>query len=808
MRLIRWWDHALLDARFALRMLRRSPGFSATAVLTLALGVGSTTAIFSVVKAVVLNQLPYRDPERVVALAQAGPDTQKRDNVSARTAIEWRSRSRSLESLSLYGDGQGTLVENDEAEVLRGLRVSFEFFETLGASVARGRTFLPEEDRAPRANVVILTHDLWLRRFGGNPDIVGRLLQLNAQAYRVIGVLPADFHPLRMSNPAETPQIFMPLGYDLKAAAACPGCEAKAIGRLRNGVSVDAARTELTGILQQVAREYPAEYARDALARVAPLRDQLIGPVRNVLWMLMAAVALVLLIACANVSNMILARASARSKELALRAALGGQRWRLARQLLTESLLLSVIGGTGGVLLAWWGTSALASFAPKELPRLDEIRVDQPVLLFGLGISIATGVLFGVAPAWRASRVDVNDALKRDVAAGSSGSGHAGHRLVVAEIALAFVLVLGAGLLGRSFLRLTAVDLGFDPHHVLTFTPVFTPSTRFREPLLYNRQLVDGVRRIPGITSAGMVSNVPLSRSERFTLRVEGQPELTDSETGRADVFWTSPDYFTVLKIPLVRGRWFTDRDGAESPPAAIVSESLARSRFPASNALGRRVQVGRWSWATIVGVAGDVRHDGLDLPPNQAVYLPQAMNPFHYTRLVARTVGDPLSAERAVRAAVKEIDPLQALFHVQAMDDYISSSLADRTFTLTLTGLFGTLALLLATVGVYGVIAYAVALRTREMGIRIALGARRRSIVGMVLRDVVLLLAWGFAVGVVAAFALTRLISHTLYLVQPHDVTTTAVVGLTLSCVAILAGAVPALRAARVEPMLALRSD
>jgi len=786
-------------------MGRHNPGVAALAVLTLALGVGATTAIFSVVKAVLLNRLPYRNPDRVVVLAEVDPTGPAAEWVGGWTANEWRIRTQSLENIALYGDGQRTLIENGESEILRGMRVSQDFFETLGVTPLLGRSFLAGEDRWPRANVVILSHGLWKRRFGGDPNIIGRTLNLSTETYRVIGVLPPDFYPLRMSNPAEKPEIFLPLGYDPYQASACRSCfGGSAIGRLKPGAGVNQARAELNGIMREIARQYPADYARDTSVLVKPLRDRLIGPIQTALWILLGAVAFVLLIACANIANLLLARATARSKEMALRAALGAGRWRLISQLLIESLLLSAIGGAAGVFLGWRGMSALASLAPRELPRFDEIRMDATVLLFGVAISLATGLIFGMVPAWRASRLP----------AGAATRGGLRSLLVIAEVALAFVLVVGTGLLGKSLLRLMAVDAGFDSRHILTLTPTADGghyATR-QQVLGYYRRVVETVHAVPGIRSAGMISNVPLSHTEPMKLRMEGGPSLSDSEAPSVDVFWASPDYFGVLKIPLQRGRFFTDQDSVGDPPAAIVSESFVKSRLAGSEAIGRRVQLGpqqeRGPWFTIVGIVGDVRQSGFDREPDEAVYLPQAADPEHYTRLVARTAGDPMSFEKAVRAAIREIDPLQPIFHVQAMDDYVAAFLADRSFTLTLIGMFGTIALLLSAVGIFGVISYTVGLRTREFGIRMALGADRLAILKMILQDVLALLAWGLAAGLLSALVLTRFLSHMLFEVRPTDLTTLASVALVLSCVALLAAYLPALRAARVDPARALRSD
>jgi putative ABC transport system permease protein len=752
-----------------------------------------------------LNQLPYRNPDRVVALLEIDPAGPTQEWVSGWMANEWRRRASSFESISLYGDGQRILIENGQSEVLRGMRVNYDFFDTLGVRPLLGRSFYADDDRWPRNNVVILSHGLWMRRFGGDPRIIGRALNLSTETYRVIGVLPPDFYPLRMSNPAERPEIFMPLGYDARAANACRSCfGGSAIGRLKHGVTVEQARAQLNSIAGEIARENPSDYGRDTSVRVQPLRDQLVGGIQTALWVLLAGVAFVLLMVCANIANLLLARATARTKEIAIRAALGCSRQRLAAQLLTESLLLSIIGGLAGLFLGWRGAAVLVVLAPKELPRLDEVRLDAAVLLFGLGVSLATGLLFGILPALRASRLH--------------GAGVRPHGLrnvlVVAEVALAFVLAIGTGLLAKSFLRLAAVDAGFDPHHIFTLTLTLT-GTRYDTPeatRAYYRQVLEKVRAVPGVLSDGLVDNVPLSHTDPEKLRIEGDPDISDSAAPSADVFWASPDYLRVLNIPLKGGRFFTDRDGVSGPPVAIVSESLVKARFGSAQPIGRRIQLGprqqRGPWFTIVGVAGDVRNNGFDHEPDQAVYVPQALDLDHYSRLVVRTAGDPMNFEKPIRAAIREVDPLQAVFHIQRMDDYVAAFLADRSFTLTLIGLFGSLAVLLAAFGIYGVISYTVGLRTREVGIRMALGAERFAILRMILRDVLVLLAWGLAAGFLSALMLTRFLAHMLFEVHPTDLATSASVTLLLACVAVLAGYLPARRAAAVDPTQALRSE
>lgn len=804
---LRWAEHAFHDARFALRMARRNAGFTLLAVATLALGVGATTAIFSVFKAVLLNQLPYSHPDCVVALSQMDPTSPNGLGISLWTAHEWLMRTSAFQSISLYGDSSRVLVENGESQVLRGLSIDHDFFDTLGISMLLGRNIHADEDRWPRANVVILSHALWVRRFGADPNIIGRTLSLSTQPYRVIGVLPPVTYPLRMSNPAEKPEIFMPLGYDPRSAAMCRNCPAGiAVGRLKPGIGVNEASAELNGVMRQITREYSSDFAANTSALVEPLRDYLVGPIQTALWVLMGGVAFVLLIACANIANLFLARATARSNEMAVRIALGAGRARIAAQLLIESLLLSTIGGAAGIVLGWRGAAALAALAPKELPRLDEVHMDPAVLLFGLGLGVVSGLLFGVLPALRASRVE---SVRATMRGGLRGA------LIIAEVALAFVLAVGAGLLTKSLLRLTSMGAGFDSHHVLTLTPIPIRTGRYASGqalLAYYRLIVEKVRRVPGVLSAGMISNVPLSHTEPTKLRVEGAPSLADSDAPSVDAFWASPDYFRTLEIPLKRGRFFTDHDGLDQPPTALVSESLVKSRFPHADPIGRRIQLGPRQdndpWLTIVGIVGDVRNAGLDQPPDEAVYMPQAVYPDHYTRLVARTAGDPMTFAPAVRAAIRDIDPSQGVFHVQSMDDYVASYLADRSFTLKLIGLFGAMAILLAAIGIYGVVSYTVGLRTREVGIRMALGAERLVVVKLILRDVFVLLATGLGAGFLCALALTRFLSHLLFEVRSTDLATSITVALVLACVGLLAGYLPARRAAAIDPAQALRSE
>jgi putative ABC transport system permease protein len=580
---------AIGDARFALRILHKAPAVTAASIVTLAVGVGLNTAIFSVVESVLLRQLPYRDPAAVVSLTQADSRGAARF-VSPTTIHELRIRSRTLERVSVYADGQMTLVDHDEPEVLRGMRVSPDFLETLGVKVLLGRGFLDEEDRAQPSNVIILTHDLWTRRFDADPNTVGRILSLSGEPYLVIGVLPSGLHSLRMTNAAEIPQFF---------ALAGEGYDGRVIARLKASFTVGQANAELGVVIREIARQYPAQYRSDATLRVEPLLDSLTGPLRRLIWFLWGAVGLVLAIACANVASLQLARAATRTREFATRAALGGGRMRLVSQLLIENLVLAVAGGTAGVLAGSVGTRAIASMAPRELPRFDEIHMDAGVLLFTLAITLLTGVVFGVAPAWMAAGVDVNDALKRPSGSAGRVSGNRmSHTLVVVNVGLAFALVVATGLLVRSFRNLTALDPGFNPQNVLTLTPVLSPpASDLVGPsgrLAWYSALIAGVQTVPGVTAVGIVSNVPMSHTEPFPMRLEGTASVSDAEAPSVDVFWVSPDYCRALEIPLRRGRWLNDHDGVDTPPAVLVSESFAHLRFGSTDPIGRRVQADR----------------------------------------------------------------------------------------------------------------------------------------------------------------------------------------------------------------------
>ena len=805
------------DVRYGLRQLRKSPTYTAMVALTLALGIGASTAIFSAVKAVLLNQLPFRDPERLVKIAEADPDTSDPETIDFTTTYDLRERNQFFESISLFCDGDVAMVEQGQPEVLEGLRVNYDYFDTLGVKVQLGRAFVADEDHPQTRYEAILSHGLWLRRFGGDRSIIGRTIRLNDKPYKVVGVLPETFRPFAREDRVALPEIFTPLGYDLELRDACRGCQhLQAIGRMKPGVSVERARSELNAVMRVIVREHPTEYSERTVIAMMPLRDYTVGKVRTALWILLGAVGMVLLIACANVAHLSLARASSRVKEMAVRAALGAGRARLVRQMLSESLLLAIAGGLAGVGLTWWGTHALTALGPKELPRATEIRIDMPVLWFALAVSIFAGLLFGVAPALRASRVDPNESLK-DVGRSTEGRARFAYRnlLVTVELALAFVLAMGAGLLSKSLVRLLNVDPGYDPHNVLT-AGVYVYGDRYHDKpgaeLNYYEQAMQRLRSTPGIESVAMASNLPLLTFDRSAFHIQDHPLANDADAPDVDRYSVSPDYFQVLDIPLKRGRLLTDGDRNGTRLVALISELCARTLFPNQDPIGKHIQVGGRhddkEWMTIVGVVGDVQQYGLDQPSNMAAYIPLAQDLSFGYNVAVRTTGDPRRMEQTVRQAFLSADNTQPVFHVRPLEDYVAESLAARRFTLMLLGLFGGLALVLAAVGIYGVISYAVSLRTREFGIRLALGAARKDVLQMVLRQGLKLAARGLVLGIVASVVFTRFLTALLFQVKPADMMTTLAVLLMLAAVALLANYLPAHRASHVDPNVALRYE
>jgi putative ABC transport system permease protein len=805
------FEALLQDIRFGVRTLGRSPAFTAVAVLTIALGVGANTAIFSVVKAVLLDPLPYADAGRLITIAETATDAPENPTVDYTAVRELRESSRSFESLSAYRDGPGILFENGKPEMLRGLSVDHNFFGTLGVQMQFGRDFLPEEQQPGRRIALILSHGLWQRQFGGDPRVLGRVLLLSKFQVTVVGVLPPDFKPLLKAQSELDPEMYYPLSLD--PFYPCRNCSAvHLIGRLKRGVAAGEASADLNGILRSLVRENPEAHLRGARIDLVPLPDRLLGRARTALWAVWCSALFILLIACANVANLLLARAVGRTREIAVRTAIGAGRGRLVRQLLTESLVLAFAGGLLGAGLAYCGTGTLASLAPGGIPRAQAAHVDAPVFVFALAATVIAGMLFGLVPAWRASRVDLNRAMKD---ADDSGHTHNGLRngLAVAQIALAFVLAVGAGLMVRTFWRLTSVGAGFDPRNVLTLTTCVIGPRYAGDTIGYYRDVLERLRAIPGIEGAALTSLIPMDYTDRLQIHREDRPLPNEKDAPFAAQFSVSPDYFRVMRIPLKHGRLFSEQDAETSAPVALIGETCARAQFPGEDPIGKHIKLGERNssapWMTIVGVVGDVRQDGIDRPADMQVYMPLNQGAVsNYYRLMARTSGDPMRLERAVREAFEAVDAGSPVYHVKPLEGYVSGRLASRTFALALLGLFGALAVALAAVGIYGVISYSVARRTREVGIRIALGAARGDVVALVLRNALPLIGAGLVIGLVASLMLTHLLASLLFEVAPADPATSAAVAVMLASVALAAGAVPARRAATLDPTVALRRE
>jgi putative ABC transport system permease protein len=804
-------DTLLQDVRYAFRMLAKNPGFAAIATLTLALGIGANTAIFSVVNAVLLRPLPYRDPARLVLMNE---ETKQLPGMSVAypTYLDWRNRNRSFERISAVQPAQFTLSGVDRPERLGGWNISADFFATLGVTPLLGRDFSAQDDKPGAPAVAILSNGLWKRRFGSDPSIVGRALTLSGRSVTVIGVLSPDFR--FYYGDAE---LFLPLGANADSMMSRddhPGIYV--VGRLRPGATLGSARADMDTIARRLEQQHP-ETNTGCRVAVKSLAEDVVSILRPVLLVLAAAVGFVLLIACANVANLLLARASTREKEIAIRRALGASRMRVLRQVLTESAFLSLAGGALGLILAAWLTDVLLALVPASLPRMDEVRLDGAVLGFTLVLSLLTGLVFGVAPAWQASRSDVLEPLKEATRGSTAGRGQQRFRsiLVVSEVALALVLLAGAGLMARSFLRLQQVDPGFRPDHLLSAQLVL-PRTKYPDAahiVNFSEELVAHVATLPGVVSAGLVNPLPLTQEGWQTdFWVDGRPVPARGEAPNSDYHVVSGDYFKAMGIPLLHGRPFDDSDRKDSPPVVLVNETLARRYWPDQDAVGRRMRTGSLAdpgpWLTVVGVVGDIKQYGLDQDQKTQYYRPQRQLPLLQMSLVVRTAGDPEAMTASLRQAVESVDADQPIYNIRTMEGWLSDTTAPRRLSLLLLGAFAATALLLAAVGIYGVLAYSVTQRTHEIGIRMALGARRSDVLIMVFRQGLRLVLVGAALGVAAAVALTRLMSSLLFGVSPTDPPTLGLVCLVLVGTALLACLVPARRASGVDPMIALRCE
>jgi putative ABC transport system permease protein len=794
----------LKDIRYALRSLLKRPAFTAVAVITIGLGIGVNTAIFSVINAVLLRPLPYDDPSRLISF---------RSNQSAPDLADVESQSKAFSSLGGMVVQPLAYTAGSEPIQLQIGQVTGRFFETLGIKPERGRFITSEDDKSGAPFVVVLDHKLWVKQFNSDEQILGKAIPLSGNMYTVIGVMPATF-----VTPRENTEAWTPVHVSNPVAANFRGVHfLRTYGRLAPGLTVEQARAEMQVIDRNLAAQYPADNKNRSTVLFA-LHERIVGDARQSLFILFAAVSFVLLIACANFANLLLARASERQREFVIRGALGANRWRLIRQLLTESVLLSLAGGAVAVVLAFWGTNLLVAFKPENLPRLAEIGVDARVLGFTLGISILTGLIFGLAPAWAASRAGAGEALKEGGRSATAGTARQRLRsaFVVAEVAVALILLVGAGLLVKTFWKLRSVEPGFNPDRMITMR-VELPETRYEDvpsQTRFRKQVLAGMNSLPGVQAA-MISELPLSGdSLNHDFIVENRPPIAPGDEPSVETRSVLGDYFKVMQVPLQRGRDFGPPDFDEKAPlVGVANEALVRQYFQNEDPLGKRV---RWArnaqvkWITIIGIVGDVKHFGLDLPEEPALYTPYTqIDPWkRWMSFAARTQGDAAGTAQALKQEIWKVDSQLPVTRVETMSEVTASSFAARRFNMSLLSLFASLALVLAAIGIYGVMSNAVTQRTQEIGIRLALGASTFDVLKLIIRNGMMLVSIGVAVGLAGAFALTRLMTTLLFGVTPTDGLTIAVVSGVLIVVALLACFIPARRATRVDPLVALRYE
>ena len=798
-------------------MMVKSPAFTAVAIVTLALGIGANSAIFSVVNGVLFRPLGYEKPEQLVWIWSTNPkDGIKEEVASFPDFSDWRQQARSFAGMAGFSTFSPILGgAEDEPERIEAGRSVGELFSVLGVQPMLGRKFLEEENKEGKSKVVILSYGLWQRRFGGDSRIIGQQVLINSEPYAVVGVLPPDFEdPMRAE--AGHVQLWMPLEITAQKPEARRQDFLGVIARLKPGSSLQQASAEMTAIARRLEAEYP-KWSTGWSTIVQPLHETLTGDMRRPLLVLLGAVTFLLLIACANVANLLLARASARQREIAIRVALGASRGRIVRQLLTENVLLSLTGGALGLVLAFWGLHALVAFGPADLPRLDSIRIDYHVLCFTLLLSLGTGLVFGLAPALAVSNLHLNDSLKEGGRGSAEGSGGRRVRgaLAISEIALSLVLLIGAGLLARSFLRLQHVDAGFKPDHVLS-VQLSLPREKYKEDQqlsAFYDQLLSRVVQQPGVESAAVTNSLPIGGANRLPLlyfRIYGRVQVPTSRLPDAEARIVSPDYFRALRIPLRRGRLFDSHDAKGAPEVAVINETLARRFFPNEDPIGKRITLHTVveEWSTIIGVVGDVKGSALTAEPYPQIYASYLQSPSRSMTLVVRTAGDPLAISGSVREQVHSLDREQPLYNLFSFEQVLSSSISKPRFNMFLITILACLALLLAAIGIYGVIAYSVAQRTHEIGVRIALGATHGDVIRLVVRQGLLLAAAGLGIGLLAAIAVTRAMTALLYGISATDPATFLGVALVLGGIAFIASYIPARRAARVDPLIALRYE
>jgi putative ABC transport system permease protein len=805
------------DVRYGFRMLRRSPGFTFIVVITLALGIGANTAVFSVVNSVLVNDLPYENPRNLVLIwSDDRAVGNNRSQLSFTDIDDYRAQNHVFENIAAFGDWSAVLSDHGRPERISGMQVGDGYFSVMGGRPLLGRSFLPEEQIARKDQVVILGYGLWQRRFAGDPGIVGRQIGISSRPYTVVGVMPKEFPTLPSGLVTGGAQFYRPVA-EKRNDKDRTSRHLRAVARLKPGVTLQQAQADLGVINRSLAQQFPSDYATTGI-RVVKLQDDISGNLRPALLVLLGAVGFLLLIACANIANLSLARATGRQKEIAVRSALGASPARLVRRTLTESVLLALAGGFLGILLAAWSTRVISALGAKVIPQLVGIGIDFRVLIFTVAVSLLTGVVFGLVAALQFLGLNVNDVLKQG---GRSSSGTGNHTfrkvLAVSEIALALALLTGAGLMLRTYGKLRGVDPGFNPKNILTLS-IGLPASRYpfatEKTVAFYRELLGRISAIPGIQSAGAVQVLPLGNDfDTVEAQVEGQVYAPGTEPS-PERYVATPDYIRAMQIGLVRGRSFTEADSTNAPLVVMVSETAAERWWPHQDAVGKRLRVSGNSdeqselLRTVVGVVKDVKQNGLDAPRTMQVYIPHAQYMSRSMVLVIRTGSDPLSYATEVFRQVSAMDKELAVSDIASMDQVLSGSMAARRFSTMLLGTFAGLGLLLASVGVYGIFSYSVAQRIPEIGIRMALGAAHKDVLTLIVGQALKLGALGVAAGAVTAFALTRFMSSLLFGVSAADPVTFFCAALLLSTVAFLASYIPARRAAKVDPIVALRYE
>ena len=797
-------------------MMASNRGFTAIAVLALALGIGANTIIFSVVDSVLLRQLPFKDADRLASLWETNLQQNDRPDTDAQVAgsanfIDWSSQNQVFDDMAAYINWTYNLTGVDDPERIESAVVTGSFFDVLGTEPSLGRAITPDDDQPGKDNVVVLSHGFWQRRLGADPAIIGKTITLNRNSFTVVGVMPGNF-----KFPSPAVELWVPFGFSPAQKQDRAGKFLKVIARLKPNVKIEQARAAMSAIAGQLEQQYPATNTGWGV-ELAPFQENEVSQIRPALLLLLGAVGFVLLIAGANVSNLLLARASARRKEMAIRGALGASRRRLVNQMLTESALLAMLGGGAGALLAVWGMDILVSLNPGNIPRLGDARVDGRVLGFTLALSVLTALIFGLAPALLASKPDLIEAIKETGQAYSGRSALKLHGLlVVSEIAVALVLLVGAGLMIRSFLRLHQVNPGFNTENALTMR-IWLPASRYgtnEQQTAFFQQVIGRLEGLPGVRSVGAIQDLPLKANRMgFKFDIEGRAANQPGKENDAAYRTTTPDYLRTMSIPLLAGREFTRQDDRNAPPVVIINQSMARQFWPDEDPIRKRIRFGEPDapWYSIVGIVGDIKHMGLEAQEGAAFYQPYAQKQFTFLRwltLVMRTDTEPTSMVAAARSQVQAVDKDQPVYEIATLEQLLSKSIAKPRFYTTLLGSFAMLALILGAVGTYGVMSFSVNQRRREIGIRLALGAGRGDILKLVIARGFRLALAGVAIGLGGALALTRLMSSLLFAISPTDPVTFVVISLVLIGVALGACFVPARRATRFDPMVALRYE